>query len=200
MQLGTNWTPSDAVKLPGFSGHFNDAWTGASGGNGGGWGGLCKSWSARSLIAPPGKWSGLLQMYVYHAESDNHANNAKRSDHPCTNKSNDPIRSDKRTFGETFNPEVWGNGYISDNEWHTLTHHVKLNDIGEYNGYVELYLDGEFLSKAEGLNFTNNPEYHNISFWFIVYHGGKDDTTGTEHDIFFHNFRWNAGPDNFTLE
>lgn len=196
MQLGTNWSPTSGVKLPGFSSHVNDSWRGDGGGNGGGWGGLCRSWSARSLIAPPGNANGRLRLYVYHAESDNHQGTATRSDHPCMNPRNNPVLPDKRTFGDTIN----STGHITDNDWHTVTHHVKLNDIGSYNGFLELYLDGEMILKATDLNFTNNPEYHNISFWFLVYHGGAPDKSGTKHDIFFSNFRWNAGSENLTWE
>lgn len=198
MQIGTNWTPTDNVKLPGFSGHHNGSWTGVSGGNGGGWGGLCKSWSARTIIVRPSeeRWSGRLVQYVYHHKSENFHGDATAADHPCINSSNNPVQSNKRQFGETFQ----STGHITDSKWHEVTHHVKLNDIGEYNGFSEVYLDGELVSKAEGLNFTNNPEYHNIAFWFIVYHGGSADKSGTEHDVFFHNFRWNAGPVNLTSE
>jgi len=197
MQVGNNWTPTDGVKLPGFSSHINNAWTGDAGGNGGGWGGLCRSWSARSLLAPAHKDEGLMRMYVYHAESDNHAGDAKPTDHPCLNNSNNPIQSNKRTYGETINPS---SGYITDHNWHTITHHVKLNDIDAFNGSVELYIDEVLVSQATGLNFTNNPEYHNIAFWFTVFHGGQEDTSGTNHDLFFHSFRWNAGAENFTWE
>ena len=198
IQLGSNWTPTDNVKLPGFSGHHNGSWTGAAGGNGGGWGGLCKSWSARTIIARPSSqtWAGRLLQYVYHGGSDNFYGDASASDHPCLNSSNDPVQRNKRQFGESFS----GSGDISDNEWHTLTHHVKLNDIGAYNGLVELYLDGVLVSKATDLNFTDNPEYHNIAFWFNVYHGGSADESGTSHDLFFHNFRWNAGSENYTAD
>ena len=197
MQLGANWTPTDSVKLPGFSGHHNEGWRGAAGGNGGGWGGLCKSWSARSIIATPSteSWGGKLVQYVYHADSDKYEKDANASNHPCLDSSNNPVLKNKRQFGENISTT----GYIKDNEWHTLTHHVRLNDVGEYNGIVELYLDGELVSKATGLNFTNEDEYHNISFWLQVYHGGSADTSGTEHDVFFHNFRWNAGSENHTL-
>ncbi len=197
-QLGSNWTPSDGVKMPGFSSHINDGYLGAAGGNGGGWGGLCRSWSSRSGIVNPNGRStaGKLSMYVYHRDSDNYYGSAKPENHPCLDTNNYPVDKNRRQFGETFNTK----SYIVDNNWHTLTHHVKLNDIGQANGKVELYVDGELAASAVDLSFTDNSEFHNIAFWFQIYHGGSADSTGTVHDIYFNNFRWNAGPENYTLQ
>ncbi len=197
IQLGSNWTPSDNVKLPGFSSHINDGWQGVAGGNGGGWGGRCRSWSARSGIVRPVQgqsYSGKMSMYVYHKDSKNYSGNAKASDHPCLNPSNNPVQSNKRGYGQTFNSK----GFIRDQKWHTVTHHIRLNEISKSNGLVELYLDGTLVARAENMSFTDNNKYHNIAFWFQVYHGGSADTTGTAHDIFFHNFNWNAGPVDLT--
>ncbi len=196
IQLGTNWTPTDGVKLPGFSGHHNGGSYGAAGGNGGGWAGLCKSWSARTIISKPTSAnSGLYRIYAYHKDNKNFQGNTKASDHPCINKKNIvPAQTGLRNFGQM----IAGKHKITDNKWHTITHHVKLNDIGKSNGILELFIDGAPAGRATNLNFTNNPEYHNIAFWFTIYHGGSADTSGTNHDVFFHGFNWNAGPVNKT--
>ena len=132
MQLGKNWTTTGSVKLPGFSSHINNGRNSESGGNGGGWGGLCKSWSTRLAIAK--KSIGKLFSEVYHKDSNNYAGGAGPSDHPCISN-NDLRTSGKYQFGQTLN----GTGFITDNDWHTITQHVKLNDIGTVS-YTHLTL------------------------------------------------------------
>ncbi len=197
MQLGKNWTPAGSVKLPGFASHINEGRYSYSGGNGGGWAGLCRSWSARSFLAaikPGVSWSGKLSMEVYHRDSNNYAGGATPKDHPCKLSNFNPKSYTKYQFGQPLSSK----GFIRDKKWHTVTHHIRLNTIGQSDGLIELYLDGKLAGKMTNLNFTDNPKYHNIAFWFIVYHGGGPDTTGTFHDIYFADFNWNSGPINLT--
>lgn len=211
VQLGTNWTPSDNVKMPGFSSQVNGGWLGIAGGNGGGWEGLCRSWSARLVIVRPGFAPAprKLAQYLYHVDSQNFNNaNTTLSNHPCIDPSNVPVQSSKRQFGQTYNGSPTSLASITDNNWHCITQHIKLNTINTANpndpnsayrdGLSEMYLDGVLISSATGLHFTNNPAYHNISFILQVYHGGSADNTGTNHDVFFDCINVSTGPVNGT--
>ena len=184
--------------MPGFSSHINGGRYSESGGNGGGWAGLCRSWSLRSVLTGvfPGKnYDGQIKMEVYHKDSTNLHGGATPKNHPCIDPNNrDLAKTGKLQYGESFN----SNGHIRDNKWHKITHHVKLNDIGSSNGFFEIFLDDKLIGKMTNLNLTDNPKYHNLAFWFIVYHGGAPDKTGTSHDVFFADFNWNAGPVNKT--
>lgn len=201
VQLGTNWTPSDNVKMPGFSSKLNGGIS-APGGNGGGWGGLCRSWSARSGIVRPSHSSGgKISQYVYHLDAG-----GAMSNHPCVNPGNDPVQI--KQYGETFNGTPTSLASITDNDWHCVTQHIKLNTINTANpndpnaayrdGVVEYYLDGVKVVSENNLHFTNEPAYHNISFWLQVYHGGSPDNTGTTHDVFFDKINVSIGPTNNT--
>jgi len=130
------------------------------------------------------------------------------ADHPCVNPSNDPPQTSKRQYGQTYKGTPVADAAITDNNWHCITQHIKLNTINTNNpndfnaaikdGLSEMYLDGVLISSATGLHFTNNPDYHNISFWLQVYHGGSADNTGTSHDVFFDNINISEGPINNT--
>lgn len=211
VQIGTNWTPSSNVKMPGFSSHVNGGTTSVSGGNGGGWSGLCKSWSARPTIVRPSFAStpGRLQQYLYHLDSNGfNSGSTNLSDHPCIDPSNNPVQSSRLQYGQTYNASPVAQASITDNNWHCITQHIKLNTINTSNpndpnaayrdGLSEMYLDGVLVSSVTGLHFTNNPAYHNISFMLQVFHGGSADNTGTTHDVFFDCINITTGPTNGT--
>ncbi len=199
MKLGPNWTPTDGVKLPGFTSHENGGTGGIAGGNGGGWAGLCKSWSARTLIATPtaGSNADLLRIYLYHLDNTNYGyNGGSINDHPCiVNPGNPQTDPAERRYGNMVGGSDVNAQVLGDGNWHCVTQYIKLNTLNTNapnapnaafrDGETRLYIDGVLTGQKTGIHFTNNPDYHNIAFWLQVYHGGSADTSGTTHDVFF---------------
>lgn len=181
--LGSNFTPTSAVKLPGFSAQTTGGPGTGIGGQGGGGSGGSLSWSERMLIQHPGTifTFGGLGHEMYYDSSSN------------------------APFGETM---WWGNlldeaspqpeASIADGQWHCITLYKKLNDANQNNGISRGWLDGVLLFERTDIGSTDNPAYQNLSFWFAVYHGGVADTSGTNHDIYFGGFNYSVGPTNNT--
>lgn len=228
IQFGSTWTPIVGVKLPGIAAAINSNFSGQAGGTGGGWAGLCRSFSNRGSIQPNdgGAYAGRLGYETYNLDSDNfgRVDGAKNvwgglsgaskdsaveghilDKHPCLEPSNNPptVKINQQ-FGES-NKANATHGSITDNLWHSVVHRLKLNTLpkatsmNDYwnaprDGEVQMWLDGEEVFFDDNLNFTNNPQYHRLSLFLQVYHGGSADTTGTEHDVFFANFRYTTNP------
>jgi|GEM_PF-4191274 len=209
MKLDPNWSINDGAKMPGFTSHVNGGSGGIAGGNGGGWAGLCKSWSARTLIDNPGgQFSDLLRIYLYHLDNrnDDYAG-ASADDHPCiVNPGNPQTNPNQRRFGNMVGSNDPAARVLGDGEWHCITQHIKLNtlnpasnDPGQVfrDGETRLYIDGQLTGEKTGIHFTNNPDYHNIAFWLQVYHGGSGVADSID-DVYFDSIRISEGPINNT--
>ncbi len=217
---GSNFTPTDNVKMPGWGSGLgkNGGSFGVAGGNGGGWAGGPKSWSARSgwvrPSAPSPTAKGRWAIYVYHRDSTNFANGAEGlQHHPALPWNTNPNGANFRQYGETFNAPSGSPGQILDDNWHCVQSRIKLNTLDPSapqdfdnnwtladlkglpaDGEIEVILDGVKVIDETGFHFTNNPEYHHISFWINFFHGGRDDTSGTYHDIFLSDIQVSTTP------
>lgn len=183
--LGLDWNPNANMKFPGLS----SATTGgastpadfatAKGGQGGGGAGGDRSWSARGQISSfINKVPGALGHEVYHKDSTAQI-------------------GDGRVYGETMwlgssldasSPTTEAS--IADNQWHCIKHHAKLNTVKQSDGILETWIDDTLLFSRNDLNLSDNEVYRSVSFWLQLYHGGKPDTTGSEHSVFFTDFRF----------
>lgn len=217
---GSNFTPTSNLKMPGWGSGIgkNGGAYGVAGGNGGGWAGGPKSWSARSGWVRPSSESktarGRWAVYIYHRDSTNFANGAESiEDHPALPWNTNPNGAELKQYGETINAPSGDPGQILDDDWHCVQSRIKLNTLDpsapqDFNdnwtlaelealpadGEIEVYMDGVKIIDEKGFHFTNNPEYHRISFWMTFYHGGRKDTSGTYHDIFLSDIQVSATP------
>lgn len=174
IRLGSNWNPTQNVKLPGFASQVTG---GAAGGQGGGTGGGSNAYSGRMVIHRPGTTfpEGGLAYEVYH-------------DRATTG------------FGEIM---WWGNGLdeatpqaeaqILPNETHNIKQHIKLNTPNQNDGVLEGWLDGVLLFRRTDLDFTDNAIHQPMSLWMNVFHGGVEDAV-SQHDVFMSGFNISTGP------
>ena len=88
-----------------------------------------------------------------------------------------------------------GNGNnirISDDTWHTIREHVKLNTPGVRNGIIEIFLDGNLVQKRTDLMFRKAGKNFKIDNAYITtYVGGSTDAFRPDHDqnIWFDDFK-----------
>lgn len=72
---------------------------------------------------------------------------------------------------------------LLNNKWYLVEIHIKMNDVGQANGVMEAWLDGELRYQKTNVVFRN-PGHNNLGIrqaWFDVYAGGvgvgmKEDT------------------------
>ncbi len=82
---------------------------------------------------------------------------------------------------------------ITSNRWYTVKQHLKLNTLGQSNGIIELYLDGNLVYKSTNNLFrnANKPNVKINSAMFQSYRGGSDarfNSPRTEN-IFFDDIK-----------
>lgn len=100
-------------------------------------------------------------------------------------------------YGDIFQWK-YANGkpvYLIPGQWHTIELRVVMNDPGIANGYAEAWLDGEVVSRADGLLFRNNTSAGRSikinEMYFNTFHGGNkpiDAPTQTQY-AYFDDFR-----------
>jgi len=103
----------------------------------------------------------------------------------------------KGTYGDIFQ---WSHSdgnpvYLIPGQWHTIQLRVVLNDPGVANGYAEAWLDGEYVSRAEGLLFRNNSSAGRSlkvnEMYFNTFHGGNksSDAPSQTQYAYFDDFK-----------
>lgn len=180
VRIGPNWSPTDNVKMPGFSARTTDN-VAPPGGNGGAGGGGNLSWSARSIVQAPndkGYQAGGMGQYIYHSASTN----APYGESYFWNANLDHYRPDDPGAA------------IGADRWYLVKHHVKLNSKGSSNALVEGWVDGRKKFRVSGINLSNNDDYRDLAFWVNLFHGGKADTSGKTHEVLFADFEYVTGP------
>ena len=63
--------------------------------------------------------------------------------------------------------------FFNVGQWHTLTSHVVLNDIGQSNGQVTAYLDGQQVALIENITLRSNAHVSIDSLLFETFFGGS---------------------------
>jgi len=74
------------------------------------------------------------------------------------------------------------NSFMASNEWHTVTERVVVNDVGEINGFMEIFLDGVFVDRLEGLEFRATEDLLFNTIKFDGYFGG-DEQDAPSQDV-----------------
>lgn len=59
--------------------------------------------------------------------------------------------------------------------WYRIVQRVKINNVGQSNGEVEVFINGERARLVTGLRFVTNSDQVN-TFYFATFHGGSDAT------------------------
>jgi hypothetical protein len=101
------------------------------------------------------------------------------------------------TYGDIFQ---WThmNGepiHLIPGQWYTIELRVVLNDPGMANGYAEAWLDGEFVSRADGLLFRNDTvagrSLRINEMYFNTFHGGNksSDAPSQTQYAYFDDFK-----------
>jgi hypothetical protein len=80
--------------------------------------------------------------------------------------------------------------YFQPGQWHKITERVKINTGGNYDGEVQLWIDGEEALLRTGLRFVTDGSLIDI-FYFSTFHGGADSSWAPSVDchIWFDDIR-----------
>lgn len=163
LRLGADWNQSiGGGKMPGVSGTYGIA----------GWGGRKSDgrngWSARGLFqrtVPKGDnpLAGLTPIgtYCYHADM-------------------------KGQYGDNF---IWRDGYrgyLENNRWYCVEHHVKLNTPGRKDGILRGWIDGRPAFEKNDLRYRLVDKLRIEQVWMNVYHGGTTPSPYDQH-VFIDN-------------
>jgi hypothetical protein len=144
------WRPTYSGKLPGLSGVYGSSAKGCIPSEPGNPG-----WSARLYWLPPGV-DGVgvsetaIGSYVYHLDQPTDCGNAL----------------------------PWDPGALERKRWHCIQGHVRINTLGESDGVIEGWIDGEKAFRRADLRFrTAGQKFVRIKeFWLDVFFGGPSAT------------------------
>ncbi len=149
LKLDADWRTTTAGKLPGFSGVYGRT----------GKGGFRSQpsqpgWSARLMFHPNNGGDSRVSLgyYVYHLGQE-------------------------RRYGDGLR---WNEaGKLNPGEWYCLEGEVELNKPGVADGALRAWVDETPALDISGLEFRrpSEPQIKIESFWFNVYHGGKQVAT-----------------------
>jgi len=84
---------------------------------------------------------------------------------------------------------------IEDGTWYHYKLRIRLNDAGQRNGAIQVWLNGELVLNVSGFNFgiagTSTSEYYLKYFLFQTFHGGGDTSWAPSSDVYayFDNFQ-----------
>ncbi|MCF2948895.1 polysaccharide lyase [Paraglaciecola aquimarina] len=80
--------------------------------------------------------------------------------------------------------------HFQPNEWHTLVQHIRINDMQQSNGVLEVWIDGDKKLSKTDLKFRAQETAIIDSFYFSTFHGGNTKDWAPKHDsyAYFDNF------------
>ncbi|MDH3500420.1 MAG: S-layer homology domain-containing protein [Acidimicrobiia bacterium] len=150
-----DWNATTDGKLPGFAGLYGATARGCLPSTE-----ASPGWSARVVFKADGT-SGAgpgetrLGYYVYHL------------DQPTS-------------CGETM---LWDPGVLADGRWYCVEGHARMNTLGQNDGTLGAWLDGEQAITWDGLAFRRETEdfMHIREFWLNVFFGGTAPTPNDLH-------------------
>lgn len=141
-----NWDTTSDGKLPGPAGIYGASGRGCIPSTE-----ASPGWSARMLFkatgtADAGPDATRIGYYIYHL------------DQPAN-------------CGENH---LWDPGVIEHNRWYCVAGHIRLNTLGQSDGLVEGWLDGQPAMRRDGMRFRRESEtnIHVREFFLNVFHGG----------------------------
>ncbi len=88
------------------------------------------------------------------------------------------------TFGDDFGWDLGGTPRtFSPGTWHAVEHHVVMNAVGESDGKVEAWLDGQKVLERTGVKFRETGDAFAIdAFYFSTFFGGSDSSWAPTKD------------------
>lgn len=145
LKLDEDWVTSVSGKLPGFSGVYGRTGLGGNQSRA-----SDPGWSARLMFRPAQGDDNRVRLgyYVYHLGQETR-------------------------YGDRM---VWNEaGRLNPGQWYCLEGEVRLNALGLADGALRGWVDGTPAFDLSGLEFRrpSEPQITIDSFWFNVYHGGK---------------------------
>lgn len=83
-----------------------------------------------------------------------------------------------------------GDFHFKPNTWHTLVQHIRVNDMQQSTGVLEVWIDGTKQLSRHNIQFRGQVQAVIDAFFFSTFHGGNTARWGPKHDSFayFDNF------------
>jgi len=80
--------------------------------------------------------------------------------------------------------------------WHRVQHRVVLNTVGQKNGILEAWLDGNKVLSDNTVEYRKTEDIKINLFYFNTFYGGNDSSwaTSTDQFMYFDNFRISTQP------
>ena len=89
-------------------------------------------------------------------------------------------------------PDIWGEDisltgadgsdkYFERGKWHNMIQRVKVNNGGQSNGEIDVWMDNEQVLDLDGLRFTNGQGIDTT--YFSTFHGGSGSDWWPEYDV-----------------
>ncbi len=175
LRLAVDWDPvMDGGKLPGFAGTYGRAGWGMRPSDG------TNGWSARGAFMRhdtrnlPARPLRAIGTYAYTAGTGSKS-------------------------GEVWGWNLGPTGRLRKNRWYSIEQYLKLNTLGQADGILRVWVDGELAFEKTDLHWRDVPALRIESVWLNVYHGG---TAKTDRDLtlYIDNLvvaRHYIGPGNF---
>ena len=139
---------------------------GGQGNTGGGIPNGSDGWSARMMW----RTDGAITQYVYHPDQP-------------------------QNYGEDLPWEIDGTqAHFVREQWHTVTHEIRMNTPGKNDGSIKSWLDGTLALDAQNMRFRDIPDFAIDRLYFSTFFGGGDASWSTSKDeiILFDDFRIEA--------
>ncbi|KAL0945406.1 hypothetical protein HGRIS_000898 [Hohenbuehelia grisea] len=76
-----------------------------------------------------------------------------------------------------------GSFYFEGGRWNTVTERIRLNDVGEANGEMELFVDGESVISVYGLVLRTSHAGRFRGIQLETFFGGSDSSWGPPRDV-----------------
>ena len=139
---------------------------GGDGNTGGGIPNGTDGWSARIMW----RTDGAITQYVYHP------------DQPENYGEDLPWKIDDQQ------------AHFAIDQWHTVTHEIRMNTPGNNDGSITTWLDGIPALQAENMRFRDIDDFAIDHLYFSTFFGGSNSTWSTTKDevIYFDDFRIEA--------
>jgi hypothetical protein len=84
--------------------------------------------------------------------------------------------------GEDFPWSIGGQRDFVPGTWHTVEHHIVMNEPGERNGIIEGFWDGELAVNVRDIRFRDVDSFAIDGFYFSTFFGGATDEWASVRD------------------
>ena len=79
-----------------------------------------------------------------------------------------------------------GDRLLVPGQWHLIEHRIKMNAVGQCNGRVQAWFDGQLALDEGGLRFRTTPALAIDRFYFSTFLGGQDASWAPDHSEHAH--------------